>query len=80
MFEAGIKTVGTTIRRLREQRGLTQEEFAHHAGLARTFYGRVERGEQNLGLKTIFQIAIYLEVEPVDLLKDVSSIDLMRDG
>ena len=80
MFETGLRTVGATIRRLREERGYTQEGFAYHARLARTFYGRIERGEQNLALKTIFQIAIYLGVEPADLLQDVTSKQLETDG
>ena len=80
VFEAGIRTVGATIRRLREERGYTQEDFAHFAGLARTFYGRIERGEQNLALKTLFQLAVYLDVDPADLLKDVSNADLTHDG
>lgn len=80
VFEPGIRTVGKTIRRLREQRGYSQEEFAHHAGIARTFYGRIERGEQNLSLKTLFQLALYLNVEPADLLKDVTCTDLAIYG
>lgn len=75
VYETALKRVGSKIRRLRMGLGFKQEEFAHFARLARTFYGRIERGEQNLELKTLFHLAAYLKVDPAELLKDVTIED-----
>jgi transcriptional regulator with XRE-family HTH domain len=80
VHEAKLKQVGLTIRHLREERGFTQEGFAHFAQIARTFYGRVERGEQNLELKTLFHLAEHLKVHPAELLKDISVDGSLRSA
>lgn len=49
--------LGARIRRLREKRGYTQESFADTCGLHRNFMGAVERGRQNLTLKSLRTIA-----------------------
>lgn len=63
--------VGFNIRRIREERGLSQEELAALAGLHRAYVGQIERGEKNIGLKNLENIAKALEV-PVRFLVDVS--------
>lgn len=71
-----IKVVGSTIRRLREDRKLTQERFAQICGLDRSYYGRIERGTQNLALNTLCIVAHWLEVHPAELLQDIEDADL----
>jgi transcriptional regulator with XRE-family HTH domain len=61
--------VGFNIRRIREERGLSQEKLAALAGLHRAYIGQVERGEKNIGLKNLEKIAKTLEV-PVRTLVD----------
>jgi transcriptional regulator with XRE-family HTH domain len=51
------KQLGARIRRLRISKGYTQESFADKCGLHRNFMGSVERGEQNLTLKSLQIIA-----------------------
>lgn len=70
-----VEVVGSSIRRLRVQRGFSQEEFAQHAHLDRSFYGRVERGSQNIALRTLCIIAAALEVSPSELLAEVTLKD-----
>lgn len=62
------KTVGRHLRAFREQRGLSQEAFADHVGVHRTYMGGVERGERNLTLRSLERIAAVIEVDPLDLL------------
>ncbi len=59
--------VGFNIRRIREERGLSQEELAALAGLHRAYVGQIERGEKNLGLKNLQKIANALEVNIEEL-------------
>lgn len=70
-----VQVVGSSIRRLRVERGFSQEEFAQHAHLDRSFYGRVERGTQNVALRTLCVIAAALEVSPSELLVEVTLKD-----
>jgi transcriptional regulator with XRE-family HTH domain len=62
------KQLGLRIRRLRIRRGYTQESFADTCGLHRNFMGAVERGEQNLTLKTLRIIATGLGTNMAKLL------------
>lgn len=50
------------IRELRAQRGFSQEQLAHRAGLHRTYIGAVERGERNITLVNAQRIAEALDV------------------
>ena len=62
--------VGRNIRRIRDGRGLSQEELADELGVHRTFMGGVERGERNLTLRSVERLADGLGVEPQLLLAD----------
>ena len=60
--------IGKKIREARRLKGFSQEGFAAEAGLGRTYYGRVERGEQNISIQNLIQIAMTLHVEISELL------------
>lgn len=62
------KKVGFNIRKIREDRGLTQEKLAALADLHRAYIGQIERGEKNIGLKNLEKIAKALRVDIRDLL------------
>ena len=66
--------VGFNIRRIREERNLSQEELADLAGLHRAYIGQIERGEKNIGLKNLEKIAKALNVS-MKVLLDISSMD-----
>lgn len=62
------KKIGANLRRLREKKGVTQEELALSAGLNRAYIGYIERGERNPSTETLVKIAKALKVSPKDLL------------
>jgi transcriptional regulator with XRE-family HTH domain len=55
---------GSQVRRIREQRGLSQEQLAELAGIHRTYMSSVERGQRNIGLDNIAALAAALGVSP----------------
>jgi transcriptional regulator with XRE-family HTH domain len=65
------KELGDRIRRLRLKAGYTQESFADQCGLHRNFMGAVERGEQNLTLKSLQVIADGLRTTMAKLLSGI---------
>jgi transcriptional regulator with XRE-family HTH domain len=62
------RIVGRNIRRHREARQMSQEDFADFLGFHRTYVGGVERGERNLSLRSVERIAARIDVAALDLL------------
>ena len=65
------KQLAERIRRLRNQKGWSQEEFAATCNINRSYMGRIERGELNLTLETLEKIANGLSVSVSALLKGI---------
>ena len=66
------RIVAQNLRRLRQDRGLTQEELAGQAGLNRNYVGMIEREENSPTVDTLEDLAKVLKVEPEEFLKRTS--------
>lgn len=62
------KMIGNKIRVLRTAKGLSQENIADALGLSQSGYARMERGEIDINLSRITEIAKILEVPDKELL------------
>ena len=62
---------GRAIRRIREERGINQEEAAERCGLHRTYYSGIERGVRNVAIQNVEKIARGLKVGLPELFKRV---------
>lgn len=69
--------MGQRIRELRKARGYAQEAFAIEAGLDRSYYGGIERGERNVAAINLMLLAQKLEV-PVGELFPSPSVPLRQ--
>jgi len=56
------------LRRLRQHKGWSQEEFAFRADIHRTYISDLERGARNPTITVVDRLASALEVKPGDLL------------
>jgi len=65
-----LKRFGSRVRKVRREKGLSQEELALEAGLDRSYIGGVERGERNIALVNLVKISKALSVSPSTLLED----------
>lgn len=63
------RRVGRNVRRLRRERGLSQEELGFEAELHRTYISGVERGIRNPTILIIEKIAAALGTQPHTLLE-----------
>ena len=62
-------TIGENIKRLREERQMTQEDLAVAAGYkSRSSIGKIENGDSDPTQRNLVRIAKALNVNPVDLL------------
>jgi transcriptional regulator with XRE-family HTH domain len=65
---------GLALRRIRLKRGLSQQALADKAGYHRTYIGLLEHGQKSPSLRTIFNIAATLQVEPSEIVKGVERL------
>jgi len=57
--------------RIREQRGLTQEQLGWASGIHQTAVARIEGGVRKPSLDTIFKLSAGLEVPPAKLFEGI---------
>jgi transcriptional regulator with XRE-family HTH domain len=77
------KLFGETLKRLREERGLSQEKLANHtrlgaATMTTNYVSDLERGLKVPSLTTILKLAYAMECEPSALLSAFNATTLRR--
>jgi transcriptional regulator with XRE-family HTH domain len=63
------------LRRLRNERALSQDLLAYEAEVSRSYLSQLEKGKYYASLKIIGRLAEILRVEPAELLKLPRSTD-----
>jgi len=71
MKDKTVGQLGINIRRLRERKGLSMAKLAELADLHPNYMGYIERGERNVTIKKIVQIAKALQTSSSQIFKDI---------
>jgi transcriptional regulator with XRE-family HTH domain len=58
-----VKYFGAMLRAKRKEKGYSQESFAILAGIERGNYGKMERGDVNIKIETLYKLANALNCE-----------------
>ena len=62
---------GNVLRKIREGRGMTQEEFAELCNISRAYYGRIERGEHSVTLELCQKISEATGLSLSEIFEDI---------
>jgi transcriptional regulator with XRE-family HTH domain len=62
--------VARNVRRIRMERGLSQEELADLVGISRNYVGMIERRENSPTVVMIERLAKALKVDPVQFFEE----------
>ncbi len=66
---AGLKDiVAINVRRLRHEKGWTQEELADRVGLSARYVGQIERAQASMTVSVLGRIADAFKVDPAELV------------
>ena len=63
------RLVGRNVRRLREKKRLSQEQFADLSGFSQQYISSLEQGHRNPTVITLYELAIALGVNHIELVK-----------
>ncbi|MBT8244644.1 MAG: helix-turn-helix domain-containing protein [Winogradskyella sp.] len=61
--------IGEKVRRLRTQKGLSQEQVAEHLHISQSTYARIEKGDSNSWVNYLEPICTLFEIQLDELLK-----------
>lgn len=62
-----IRVFGTSLRKYRNELGVSQEKFAEMCGLHRTYISDIERFQRSISLENVQKIADALNIETYKL-------------
>jgi transcriptional regulator with XRE-family HTH domain len=68
------KLVGRNVRRIRQKKGLTQEQLAEISGFSQQYISGLEQGQRNPTVVTLYELASALGVSHIELVRP------LRDG
>lgn len=71
-------SIGNLIKRLRREKGISQEVLSSFAGIARSHLSMIENGTKIPNLKTIWKLSSALGLKPHQIIKMIE--DLMDES
>ena len=68
-----VAAIGSRLRRLRKERGLTQAELARQIGIQQSDLSRMEKGEYRVSLDNLFKILGVFDLDLADFFAERES-------
>jgi transcriptional regulator with XRE-family HTH domain len=76
-----MNDIGKKLKKLREARGLTQENLADDLGMAQPSYQRLEKNSENIKVSTLIQIANILKTSVSEILgEQIKNINIVENN
>ena len=66
------KLVGRNVKRIRQEKGLTQEQLVDLSGFSQQYISGLEQGRRNPTIVSIYELASALGVSHVDLVRSIN--------
>jgi transcriptional regulator with XRE-family HTH domain len=63
------KLVGRNIKRIRQEKGLTQEQLAEVSGFSQQYLSGLEQGRRNPTIVSIYELATALGISHMELVR-----------
>src|SRR5271154_5712165 len=73
---SSTQKIGSLISQIRQERGLSQAEFARRLGTSQSAVNRIEHGKQNLSLDTLGRISDVLNKQLISLSGDTTNLKI----
>jgi transcriptional regulator with XRE-family HTH domain len=64
-----LQLIGNNIRKKRNELGISQQELADNADVAKSTIQRIEKGDMNPSILTLKNISVALEIDLSELIK-----------
>lgn len=64
---------GTVLRRLRKERGWSQEELAHRSGIAMRFVSLLETNKRQPTISTLYSLSNALEITLTEFVSEIEN-------
>jgi transcriptional regulator with XRE-family HTH domain len=62
------RLVGRNVRRIRQEKGLTQEQLAEISGFSQQYISGLEQGQRNPTIVSLYELATALDVSHMELV------------
>ena len=66
------KLVGRNVKRIRQEKGLTQEQLAELSGFSQQYLSGLEQGRRNPTIVSIYELATALGVSHMELVRSLA--------
>ena len=63
------RRIGLNVRKLRHEKGWSQEDYADRAGIHRTYVSQVERGLKSPTITVVLQLSKALDTMPSEIMR-----------
>jgi len=70
------KLVGRNVKRIRQEKGLTQEQLAECSGFSQQYISGLEQGRRNPTVVSLFELATALGVNHMELIRPTEESNL----